>query len=401
MKSSYILKALALTLALTASSNAFAASAYELLSRDLAPSIKSLKGETRFYHYFWAAKKDITQTNLKTSEGRDSALAYRMKQVGGQFFTSNSTAYANAGNGLYLAIDPHASSPDAAKFYSPGGTFSQGFGDTMMEVTLTSGTQVINLENSNKIILQADTLEALQSEGINISTPPAGPNDHVETKEPTSLLEGGRFSRDTVRYMARPGAEAFRSLVNSIFNENQISLIQYSWQSSASYLCGGKAKSTALVWIGDYGVNRISSNVLIYWPNAHFSTLTAQEEEAYVRNKLMLDTFTQTRPLENAYKDAENIHYTAYRAFKAAKKIKDQAEMDKQKAIMDVQKPILDDALTQLKTIYSTSFADETVLNDVRAKTFECVKEIKLSTESNVIAVSSTLTNSVSSTLAK
>jgi len=174
--------------------------------------------------------------------------------------------------------------------------------------------------------------------------------------------------------MARPGVEAFRKLVNSIFTDQQISLIQYSWQSSASYFCGGKSKSTALVWIGDYGVNRVSSNVLIYWPNPHFSTLTVQEEEAYNRNKIMLDTFTLTRPLENTYKDAEGEHYLAYKAFKAAKKIKDQAEMDKQKEIMSLKKPILDASALQLKSILSATYADETVLSDLRSKTFECMK---------------------------
>lgn len=372
---SRIFKALTLSLALSATSHAMNETAYDLLSRDLAPSIKTLRSDTRFYHYYWASyNQDITKTHLNTAEGRATSLANRMKQVGSQFFTSTSTAYANAGNGLYLAIDPHASSPDAAKYYSPGGTFSKGFGDTLMEVTLTSGATVINLENSNKIILQPDTLEALKLEGININTPAPGPNDHVETKEPATLLEGGRFSRDTVRYMARPGAEAFRKLINTIFKDHQISLIQYSWQSSASYFCGSKSKSTALVWIGDYGVNRVSSNVLIYWPNPNFSTLTPQEQEAVDRNKIMLDTFTQTRPLEVAYQDAENDHYVAYKAFKAAKLINDQVEMDKQKEIMSLKKPVMESSLEQLRSILTATYPIPSVIDDLRSKTFECVK---------------------------
>lgn len=395
--SARFLKALSISLALSATSHAMNETAYDLLSRDLAPSIKTLKSDTRLYHWYWASyNQDITKTTLNTADGRKASLDHRMKQVGSQFFTSQSTAYANAGNGLYLAIDPHSSSPEAAIYYSPGGTFSKGFGDSLMEVTLASGTTMINLENNNKILLQADTLAALESEGISIKTPAPGLNDHPETKEPTTLLDGGRFSRDTVRYMARPGAEAFRQLVNRIFTDQKISLIQYSWQSSVSAFCGRTSKLTALVWIGDYGVNRVVSNTLVYFPNPRFSALTSQEEESFVRTQKMRETFKLTRPEEALYKDAEGIHYTAYLKYKEARNKKKEIEkqkvekqneeakkaeieklqaiMTEQQSIMDMQKPIMEQAKTNLSSIITTSYPDQVEIDELRSKTFECVK---------------------------
>lgn len=333
-------------LALSIAPSAFSATAYDLMTRDLTPSIKSLKSDTRLYHYFWtvADKQDFAKTKLKKSDEREKFLKDRLANTSNSFFTSTSTAAANAGNGLYLAIDPHSSSPDAAKYYSPNGQFSKGFGDTMLEMTLVAGTKMINLENSNKIIIKADTLAALSAEGISLNKPAPGPKDYPDKDEPLTLMDGNRFSRDTVRYMARPGAEKFRNLINKILKDNQISLIQYSWQSSVSYFCGANsARLTAFVYIGNHGLNLVSSNSMVYWPAPNLPEMTHEEMQTYTRSKLMYDAFTQTRPQEMIWTKTTD---------KVARK----------------------QAVDTLRALNAQYFSDVTYTNDLKAHTFECVK---------------------------
>lgn len=317
---------------------AFSATAYDLMTRDLSSSIKSLKSDTRFYHYFWSVndKSEFANTTLKFADYREKYLDTRLNTVSRLFFTSNSTASANAGNGLYLAIDPHASSPEASKYYSKSGQFSKGFGDTMLEMTLIAGTKMINLENSNKIIIQPDTLAALASEGI-------GLDYNQNMNEPSNLLVNNRFSRDTVRYMARPGAEKFRELINKIFIDQQISLIRYSWQSSVSYFCDSSStKLTSFVYIGNHGLDLVSSKTMVYWPEPQLPEMTQNETQTYERSKLMVEAFTEMRPLEMIWTQSKD---------KAAVK----------------------QSLKDLRVLSNKYFTDEALTNDLKTHTFQCL----------------------------
>ena len=360
MNISNVLKALTLTLALTAASNAFA-SATQMLSEDLQAGIKTLPRETRFYHYFGidlGKKSDGTpnrleETNLKQAVKRHELIQKRLNYFGDTFFDlkNNNTAFANAGLGLYLAIDPFSSSPAAAA------DTGANFGSTMMEVTITSGTRYLDLMKD--IPLREETIQAIVSETA------------MSAESAAKLLlprieAGGKvshkgFARDTLQFMAESQNEAFRKIVHAVYLQNEIALTEYGWQAATSGFCGSTSQHrSALVYVGGTTMQKVIKSITMVAWDANSAELDAQEIEALERNKKLFSVLEPIRPLEKAYQETAD---KAYLAKKAGDKIRSKE--------ISAQLPLI---IANIQATISTVYSDQAEVDDLRSKTFECMK---------------------------
>lgn len=336
MTSSSLLKTLTLGFALTLSSNVFAASAQELLTEDMQVAIKSLPRETRLYHYFGI---NLNGNQLKDTTLRKANARYEMvnRQVEGAAYgfwnlNNHTTAYANAGLGLYLALDPYASSPAAA------GDTGANFGSTMIEVTFNAGTRYLDLLKGIK--LREETKAALKAEFK---------MDQATFAKLFEAREKG-FWRDTLQYMAEESNTNFRKMVQRIFTEQSIAMTEYGWQAGTSGLCstdGVRQIYSALVYVGGKNTaNAIKSATMVYWNNADGVEFDAQEIEAKNRNAKLFSLLQTLRPLEKAFKNAVDTNDKATR------------------------KSSWNAVLSSIGSTYQNG----NELADIRSKTFKCVK---------------------------
>lgn len=292
--SSSLLKVMTLGFALTVSTNVFAASAQQLLTEDLQVAIKTLPRETRTYHYMQINLngQQLKNTSLNKAKNRYQMVNDRVKNVAAQFWNlnNNTTQLANAGIGLYLAIDPFASSPAAAS------DTGFNFGSTMIEVTFNAGTRYLDLIKGVK--LREETKQAI------ISETQMQPADVVKLFE---AREKG-FWRDTLQYMAEKQNTAFRKMVYSIFEQQGIAMTEYGWQAGTSGLCstdGVRQMASALVYVGGKNTgSAIKSVTMVYWDPSEGTEFDAQEIEAKNRNLKLNGLLASLRPLEKAFKNA-------------------------------------------------------------------------------------------------
>lgn len=335
MNKSPFLQALTLSLSLFASANVFAASATQMLSEDLQAGIKTLPRETRLYHYFGIdlGGRKLENTNLRKADERYEMVQTRVKQMAANFWDlkNNTTQLANAGLGVYFAVDPFASSPAAA------GDTGANFGSTMIEVTFNAGVKYLDLVDA--VALRPETIQAIVDE------------TGMQPADQAKLFQAKKkgFWRDTLQFMAESQNTAFRKIVHTVFDQNQIALTEYGWQAATSAFCNaatgsGRVHHSALVYVGGPSVqNAIKSMNMVYW-NETSVQFDAQETESLQRNKKLYGLLETLRPLEKAYKAA-------------------------------------DDDKTSLKIIYlnmkaaiSVIYSEETEITDLRLKTFDCVK---------------------------
>lgn len=359
MKSSRLLKAFTLGFALTLSSNTYAANAQQLLTEDLQAGIKSLPRETRMYHYFGINLNGskLEDTNLKKAKNRYSMVQDRVKYAASGFWNmqDNTTKLANAGIGLYLAIDPYASSPAAAP------DTGANFGSTTVEVTFNAGTKYLDLMKD--IPLRDETIQAIVAE-TGMSQADAAklllPRNEIKPNGETGVAHKG-FARDTLQYMAEKQNERFRKLVHAVYSQTGIAMTEYGWQAATTSFCGStNPHRSALVYVGGPQTqNAIKSVTMIYWA-PHSAELDAQEIEATNRNKKLYSVLQPLRPLEKQY---QSIADDAYKARKAGDKAT--AKM------LNAQLPGIVSNITA--TILSV-YPDEAELLDLRSKTFECMK---------------------------
>lgn len=338
MKSSRLLKAFTLGFALTVSSNAFAASAQQLLTEDLQVAIKSLPRETRLYHYFGInlGSNQLKDTNLRKAKNRYEMVNDRVKNGASTFWDlkNNSTYLANAGNGVYLAVDPFASSPAAAA------DTGANFGSTAIEITFNAGTKYLDLIDA--VTLRPETLEAIISE------------TNMQPADVTKLFQAKKkgFWRDTLQFMAEAQNTAFRKIVHAIYTQQGIAMTEYGWQAATSMFCNtatnsGRVHHSALVYVGGAQTqNAIKSVTMVYFADSTDVEFDAQETETLARNQKLYSVLQPLRPLEKQYQTAYNT--------------KDKAAMKSTYA--------------EMKNIINTTYPDQAELLDVRSKTFDCIK---------------------------
>lgn len=269
--------------ALSLSSLAWATSAKTLLQSDLQSAVKSLPRETNFYHYFVLNTnfKNIEDTELREYQGRQQLIFDRLAKGGRIFrnFDNYPSGYIQAGPGLYLAMDPFASSPAAAV------DTKRAFGDSIIEVKMRAGTRY--LSTNNPISISRSTMSALIAEGY-----------LTEVSSPR-VLNDRKFTSETLKYMTSPGYEHFRKLVANLLLEMNINVVEYIWQSAAGPLCNGRDLRSAFVYISETRTADIVEANLIYlkgYPDQ--IVMTTSEEEALQRNQKLIPLLAKLRTIE-------------------------------------------------------------------------------------------------------
>ena len=334
--SSSLLKAMTLGFALTLSSNVYAASAQQLLTEDMQVAIKTLPRETRLYHYMGInlGGQQLKDSSIRKAKARYQMVNDRVRNAASQFWNLNdhTTQLANSGTGLYLAIDPFASSPAAAA------DTGANFGSTMIEVTFNAGTRYLDLIKGIK--LREETKQAIIAEtGMQ-------PADVVKLFE---AREKG-FWRDTLQFMAEEQNTSFRKMVHAIFEQQGIAMTEYGWQAGTSGLCstdGVRQIYSALVYVGGKNTgNAIKSVTMVYWNNSDGVEFDAQEIEAKNRNAKLFGLLAPLRPLEKQFKLAVDTKDKVTRAA----------------------------SWKQIVTSINSTYTDANELYDIRSKTFKCIK---------------------------
>ena len=276
---------------LSLSSLAWAESAHDLLQADLEKGVKSLPRETNFYNYFGIStgSYQIEETTLKKYQGRQNYLNQRLALGGKAFrdFNNHTGGMINAGPGLYLAADPFASSPGAVK--DSGGYF----GDSMLELKLRTGTKYLSV--FTPIAISKDTMSALIAEG------------YLTNESAKRVLAGGRFSRDTLKFMIGVGFDDFRKMVADMMIEMNVNIIEYAWQSGTSSLCGWKDLRSAFVYIATEVPSDVSTVNLVYLKGfSNKVVLTPSEQEALQRNQTLIPLLAKLRALEKQMKGTKD-----------------------------------------------------------------------------------------------
>lgn len=232
-----------------------------LLTGDLLASVKTLDKEIRIYHYFFVPQ--IHQA-LTQASGRDAYVSRYFDIVYGRFWDLNfvTDQFINAGPGLYAAIDP---------------SISKSFGNAVAEISLMPGTRFLNVVKPIK--LREETLQALFNEGYFNSS----------SKEILFKLNGNYvFSRDTLKNVTTLAFSGFRKLIHSIFQTQQITAIEYNWDTDLSGFCR-KHSYSAFVLIG--GAENAKKIMSI--PDLNLPNLTVEELDSQKR------VFTYRRMLED------------------------------------------------------------------------------------------------------
>lgn len=282
---------------LSFSSLAWAETAHDLLQADLQKGVKSLPRETNFYNYFGinTGAHQIEDTTLKDYQGRQVYVNQRLALGGKAFrdFNNHTGGMINAGPGLYLAVDPFASSPGAVK--DSGGYF----GDSMMELKMRPGTKYLSV--FAPIAISKSTMSALISEG------------YLTNESAKRVMAGGRFSRDTLKFMIGLGFDNFRKLVADMMIEMNINIIEYAWQSGTSSLCGWKDLRSAFVYIATEVPSDVSDVNLVYLKGfSNKVILSSAEEDALQRNQTLIPLLAKLRVLEKQMKGAKDVASRKY-----------------------------------------------------------------------------------------
>jgi hypothetical protein len=334
--SSRIFSSVLVGLTLISASQSFAG-ARELLAADLEKGIKTLPRETRLYHYFGINLngKRLEDTNLRKSEERYKMVQNRLQAFASTFWDldNHTTKLANSGLGLYLAVDPFSSSPAAAA------DTGANFGSTAIEVTINAGTKYLDLVDA--VPLRVETIQAIVAE------------TGMQKQDVKKLFEARKkgFYRDTLQFMAEPQNTGFRQIVHSVFSNLGIAMTEYGWQAGTSAFCNvatgsGKIHHSAFVYVGSPQVGSVIKSInMVYFDPANVQ-FDAQESESLARNQKLYDVLKNLRPLEKQYQSA------------AANK--DKVSM---KTIFASMKQTIDSVYT-----------DPTEVQDLRLKTFDCIK---------------------------
>lgn len=222
--------------------------AISLLNRDLKPSMKSIEKPIRLYTYF---NINGGLNSLNTLNKRQDLLNRFFAATMMNFWNVEATGVKgiNAGLGLYTAIDPHT---------------SKSFGNVAAEIEIAKGTSYLDVYNP--IVLGSDTINQLIKENL------------IFKNEINAIfiMHKGRyaFSRDTLRAMVRPEYKNFRKLVQRIFIQSNLVMIEYNWQSSLPGFCRMN-RASAFVLVGRVTTNTQGAARLI----DNFSKILITEEE--------------------------------------------------------------------------------------------------------------------------
>lgn len=252
----------------------FAQEAKELLRQDLQKGVKVLASEKRVYNYFFMQQN---WPELATAEGRKNFAGRYLTQRANTFLDANFNDdnrknYA-CGAGLYFAIDP---------------LISETYGNTYVEMTIPAGSKYINVVAP--ITIQKNTILNLIKE------------NYVTADDVSKLLVSGKgFYRDTLRSMVSPQYIKFRTLVQEIFNEEDIRLIEYNFNSNLNGICK-KASFSAfnLIKVIDPTFN----NVNLYSSHYEFANKSSIE----INNFSRIEKFKQLmRDIINLQKSRKPI----------------------------------------------------------------------------------------------
>ncbi len=204
--------------------------AQSLLTEDLRTAVSTFGGTTRLFTYFNLPMSEY----FNSSENRANWAKFFVESGSYSFWNMNnhSTEKQNAGAGVYFALDPSS---------------SQEFGNTAIMIRVKAGSKKLNV--SAPIKLRKATIEALLSEKI-ITL------DQTVPRSSTLGLNAG-FTGTTLKNMVLRGNERFRSLVQSIFKEEQIEMVQYLYKSYLAGFCKA-ADQSAFVLVGSGNIQTIT-----------------------------------------------------------------------------------------------------------------------------------------------
>ena len=211
---------------------ASAQSAMELFTKDVEPLVESFKKEIQLYHYFYAptvkdeAGKIQIHPSLHGYDSRQNWVRFLIDSRIKAFWDleNHSTAYINAGPGMYFALDPNS---------------SKEFGESAVIMRVPSGIRYLNVFNLSK--LKTATLKALVNEGI-VSRAQLVPSA-------TTLGLNAGFGGPALKNMVRPENLEFRKFISRYVQQQNIQFIEYHYQSHLAGFCK-VASQSAFVYIG-------------------------------------------------------------------------------------------------------------------------------------------------------
>lgn len=209
-----------------------AQSAMELFTKDVEPLIENFKKEIQLYHYFYAptvkddSGKNLIHPSLHGYDSRQSWVRYLIDTRIKAFWdlTNHSTAYINAGPGMYFALDPNS---------------SKEFGESAVIMRVPEGLRYLNVFTVSK--LKSATLKALVNEGI------VTRNQLVPSATTLSLNSG--FGGPALKNMVRPENLEFRKFISQFMQQQNIQFVEYHYQSHLAGFCK-VASQSAFVYIG-------------------------------------------------------------------------------------------------------------------------------------------------------
>lgn len=204
----------------------------ELFTKDVEPIIESFKKEIQLYHYFYAPtvkddnNKTVIHPSLNAYDSRQSWVRYLIDSRIKAFWDleNHSTAYINAGPGMYFALDPNS---------------SKEFGESAIVMRVPEGIRYLNVFTLTK--LKPATLKALVSEGI-VTRAQLAPSA-------TTLGLNAGFGGPALKNMVRPENLEFRKFISRFVQEQNIQFIEYHYQSHLAGFCK-VASQSAFVYIG-------------------------------------------------------------------------------------------------------------------------------------------------------
>ena len=251
------------------------------LEEELKPYLKNLNSNTYFYHYF----NSSFSSNFIENERNRSLLAHAIvKSRAKQFWNLNNhrTQFAVAGQGLYLAIDPFISSPQAKRYTG------LNFGKSQIRLTIRKNSTYLDILNPIK--LSENTLKLLIEK-------------RVLTKRGVKyLLKNGSFSQKTLRKMMKKKYTKFRMFVNAIFLKNKVVMIEYKWKSALSYLCEIEKMKIGILYIGSDLSNILNISLIESSLLNSKELLSADELELYLENQYLKNTLKVLKRYERRSK---------------------------------------------------------------------------------------------------
>lgn len=211
-------------LSLLMTQGAFAASAAQLVTRDIRAAKSSFGQEKRLYHYFNIYQEEAPENQqlLQTPEGRQQLVQERIQHATNKFWSPSAKINGLfAGEGLYLAVDP---------------LISEEYGNVMIEFKVKPEAYYLNLKKG--VFFKTDTIAALYKEGY-------------KTREPGEALpESMRFSELSLNAMLSPENRSFRELILHALKAENIMLMEYNWRSELTAVCGEDSSTSAFVYVG-------------------------------------------------------------------------------------------------------------------------------------------------------